>query len=237
MIARRNIGSVRVPLVVALGVLVVGAAWAYGFWRARSQRPAPPPPVAVAGKPIDEAVPDGKPEEFPATPQTEIPPGGAPRAAHHGAAPVLGADPLAGRNFEGPGPHEIGFDLLSAYVYATPGFDQKPEELPDQIPASIRALTGKKITAIGYILPGILDNGLAVQFLLLRNPRGCCYGVTPMINEWISVTVPEGSEGIYPDYRPVKVTGVFEVGETVEDGWVTGVYRMKDAAVEVLEAE
>jgi hypothetical protein len=239
---------------IVAGVVVAACVGLVSFdWR--GAEPPKKPVSVVAGKPIDSgpsgasapADPkpgptDGKPIEIrplPITPEPADPPVDPKPGTHHGSTtPPASGDPLEGVKIEGPGPHAIGFEFLSNFTYVQPPRDADPEKKgPDQIPASIRALEGKRLIAVGYMLPTRMEDDLVVEFLLLRNPMQCCYGVAPQVNEWIVVKLPPGATGIDPEYRPIEVTGRIEVGEVMQDGWVASIYRMNDASAKIVEGD
>ncbi len=94
-----------------------------------------------------------------------------------------------------------------------------------QIPEGIRALDGGKVVIEGFLLPVKMNNGLAVEFLLMKNQSMCCYGVPPKINEWI--TVQARGEGVKPVMdQPIAVAGVLHVGAVLENGSLAGIYRL-----------
>jgi len=98
-------------------------------------------------------------------------------------------------------------------------------EVRAQIPKSIQSLDGKKIVIMGFLLPVRMDDGLAVEFLLMRNQSMCCYGVPPKINEWI--TVKMSGKGVPPQMdRPIAVAGTLHTGPTQEGGFLTGIYAL-----------
>lgn len=95
-----------------------------------------------------------------------------------------------------------------------------------QIPPSVRSLDGRKVVIEGFLLPVKMNNGLAVEFLLMRNQSMCCYGVAPKINEWI--TVQTSGEGVKPVMdQPIAVAGVLHVGPIMENGSLAGIYRLE----------
>jgi len=59
----------------------------------------------------------------------------------------------------------------------------------DLIPGQVRQLDGKRVRLDGYMLPVRMENGLVKQFLAIRSPMVCCYGVTPGPNEWVVITM------------------------------------------------
>ncbi len=141
---------------------------------------------------------------------------------------------LAVPDLQIPGYRHITFNLLSGFDFAlTP--DVAGASAPAagaaaaaraQIPAGVRSLDGGKVVIEGFLLPVKMNNGLAVEFLLLRNQSMCCYGVPPKINEWITVSV--NGEGVKPVMdQPIAVAGVLHVGPIWENGSLAGIYRLE----------
>jgi hypothetical protein len=95
-----------------------------------------------------------------------------------------------------------------------------------QIPAGVRSLDGGKVVIECFLLPVKMNNGLATEFLLMRNQSMCCCGVAAKIDEWI--TVQARGEGFKPVMdQPIAVAGVLlHVGPILEDGSLTGIYRL-----------
>ncbi|MBI2921481.1 MAG: DUF3299 domain-containing protein, partial [Planctomycetes bacterium] len=177
----------------------------------------PPPAAAPRGTEIDAPAPS-----VPA----QLPPG------HHNV-PAAGGDPFAGLRLDGEGPHRVGWDVLSAYLYTrekppVPGAD---ETALGAIPDAIRCLSGKRITVTGYQMPLEMrgETNDIEELLLLRNPYQCCFGVAPRPNEWIVARVAPGAS-VESGPIVVTLTGVLEVGEEYREGELASVYRMKEAA-------
>ena len=60
----------------------------------------------------------------------------------------------------------------------------------------------------------------------MRDLASCCFGGSPKLNEWVLVNVPKGVKVKYIAYEPLIATGVIEIGEKVEYGRVTSLYRL-----------
>jgi len=131
------------------------------------------------------------------------------------------------------GYRNISFSALSGFDFQlTPdiaadraGPTETATRATAQIPANVRALDGGKVVIEGFLLPVKMNNGLAVEFLLMKNQSMCCYGVPPKINEWI--TVQARGEGVKPVMdQPIAVAGVLHVGPILENGSLAGIYRL-----------
>ena len=132
-----------------------------------------------------------------------------------------------------PGYERVGFETLSAFPFevtrdlaegtnrvATGAAASRPA-----IPAAVKALDGRLVAIQGFLLPVKMNNGLAFEFLLLRNQNLCCFGSIPKINEWI--TVEAKGEGVKPIMdQPLTVLGRLHVGEIREQGYLVGLYRL-----------
>lgn len=136
----------------------------------------------------------------------------------------------------------IGFDKLSAFnfvltddvVNGASATNQNAGATapPSQIPADIQKLDGNRVGIRGFLLPVRMDDGLAVEFLLMRDRSFCCYGSPPKINQWI--TVHTRGRGVKPLMdQPVTILGTLHVGEKRENGFLVGIYEMD--AEKVLE--
>lgn len=125
----------------------------------------------------------------------------------------------------------VGFDRLASYTFTPPDYDPsvpnaKPPSGADQIPAKIKALDQQKVAVTGYMLPTKMDGGLVKEFLLVKDPMMCCYGVVPNMNEWIVVKMVKGGVRPLMD-TPVSFYGELKVGAMFENGYMTGIYLLE----------
>lgn len=132
-----------------------------------------------------------------------------------------------------PGYQRLGFDTLSAFPFevtramaeGTNNLSATSAAAWPSIPAAVKALDNRLVAIRGFLLPVKMNNGLAFEFLLLRNQNLCCYGSVPKINEWI--TVQAQGEGVKPIMdQPITVMGRLHVGEIREQGYLVGLYRL-----------
>jgi len=125
----------------------------------------------------------------------------------------------------------IGFDVLSNFEFDPAKIGDPTEAAAiktgnQMIPEAIRKLDGKKVVVGGFMLPLKLDHGVVTEMLLLKNQTACCYGVTPNLNEWVTVDIPK-KYGLKPLMDTVVYfTGTFRVGTKLEDGTVSSIYQM-----------
>jgi hypothetical protein len=137
-----------------------------------------------------------------------------------------------------PGCEKLGFETLSGFPF------EVTKEMADgslnlvaasnatreKIPAAVQAWNNRLVAIRGFLLPLKMNNGLAIEFLLLRNQNMCCFGSVPKINEWICVE-PQG-EGVRPIMdQPITIMGRLQVGEIRENGYLVGIYKMQAAQV------
>ena len=125
---------------------------------------------------------------------------------------------------------KLGFDRLSGYKFVTPEFDPvaHPNDTPpsgeEQIPPIVKTWSGRKAVVTGFMLPTKMDNGKAVEFLLMANQMACCYGSVPNMNEWVIVRIPGGTT-VTQDV-PISFRGPLQVGARYENGYMVGIYQM-----------
>ena len=134
---------------------------------------------------------------------------------------------------------KLGFDRLSSFKFIAPEYDPlaNPKATPptgeEQIPAAVKGWSGKKAVVTGFMLPTKLDNGKAVEFLLMANQMACCYGTVPNMNDWVIVRIPKGVP-ITQDV-PISFRGLFKVNPTFESGYMTGIYQLDAEGPGVIE--
>jgi hypothetical protein len=99
-----------------------------------------------------------------------------------------------------------------------------------KIPAAVQTWDNRLVAIRGFLLPLKMNNGLTIEFLLMRNQNMCCFGSVPKVNEWICVE-PQG-EGVKPIMdQPITIMGKLRVGEIRENGFLVGIYKMQAAEV------
>jgi len=125
---------------------------------------------------------------------------------------------------------DLTFDKIAGYQYEVKSAEEAAEE-PEQIPASIRALHGRKIAIRGFMVPYRNDGDQVSEFILLRNQGLCCFGIVPRMNEWIHVRMAPGESAPYAIDVPITVFGKLEVGEVYENKALMSVYRMESTCV------
>ena len=133
-----------------------------------------------------------------------------------------------------PGYQRIGFDTLSAFPFeVTAEMAEGSNNLAiasavtrAKIPAAVLALDRHLVAVRGFLLPLKMNNGLAFEFLLMRNQNMCCFGSVPKVNEWIAVRTK--NEGVKPVMdQPLTVLGTLRVGDLRENGYLVGIYQIE----------
>lgn len=124
----------------------------------------------------------------------------------------------------------LGFDKLAAFKFVPPPFDPAADPksaLPtgeEQIPAAVKAWNGQKAIVTGFMLPTKMDNGLVTEFLLVKDPMMCCYGVVPAMNEWVVVRMSKGTKPLMD--VPISFYGQLKIGALFENGYMSGIYLL-----------
>jgi hypothetical protein len=120
----------------------------------------------------------------------------------------------------------VGFDKLASYEFVAPEDPAKAAAAEAQIPAKIKEFNDKKVAVTGFMLPVKMDGGLVTEFLLVKDPMMCCYGVMPKVNEWVVVKMV--GKGVAPLMDvPITFEGKLSVGQIYEGGYLTGLYLLK----------
>jgi len=144
---------------------------------------------------------------------------------------------------------QIDFDLLSNFEYvvdemipseedaaADPDLTIPEKRGDDQVPATVKALDGKKIAIAGYMVPVSYRDGKTNEFVLIKVVPSCFFCQQPGINDWVEVKT--GDKWVpYMGDDPLYVTGVLHVGAIKEDGFTLSLYRMDAHGVEPLKIE
>ncbi len=124
------------------------------------------------------------------------------------------------------GVYQVTFEHLSAFEFVAPPDEKQAQEAEKQIPAPVKALDTKKVSVTGFMLPVKMNEGLVTEFLLVKDPMACCYGVMPRVNEWVVVRM--NGKGVPPLMDvPITFEGTLKVGQIYEGGYLTGLYLLQ----------
>lgn len=152
----------------------------------------------------------------------------APGAGEAAAAPATATAAAAGAT-EGEFAI-VGFDKLSTFKYDVPedattntvATAKNPDE---QIPTTVKAFSGKRVSLKGFMLPLKVEGGLVTELLIMRDQSMCCYGAVPKINEWVAVKMT--GKGVKPVMdQAVTMYGTLKVGAIRENGYLVGIYQL-----------
>ncbi len=125
------------------------------------------------------------------------------------------------------GYERLRFEVLKRWTYV---------EGKTEFPAFIKALDGKRIEMLGYMMP-LTEIENIKEFLLVPSLWGCCYGQPPAINHIVAVKMPAGKTAKFYS-GPIQVNGQFRVSETKQDGYVVSLYVLTpDKIVEIKNLE
>ena len=132
------------------------------------------------------------------------------------------------------GYQSVGFDTLSAFPFVvTADMADGSNNLAAasaatraKIPSAVLALDSRRVAIRGFLLPLKMNEGLAFEFLLMRNQNMCCFGSVPKINEWISVETRDAGVKPLMD-QPITVLGKLRVGDLRENGYLVGIYNLE----------
>ena len=188
------------------------------------------PKPAIAGQPIRGTPIDSPPETN--APAAPIEPQAKPIAAKLSPTNSL-PHPESASTQTNRGCLEIGFDKLSGFP-AEVLYEKcvsngvtfaHAVKMTGEIPQTIKTLDNQKVAVRGFMLPLKQENGLATDFILLRNRMMCCYGMMPKVNEWIHVRM--GGKGVRCIMdTPVTMSGKLHVEEYRENRTMLGIYRL-----------
>ena len=146
----------------------------------------------------------------------------------------------------GPGSDKavpLSFDQLGGYTFevtdellgpVTNDLAAAAQKTNSKIPESVKSFDQKKVALRGFMLPLKVEGGLVTEMLIMKDQTMCCYGVTPRINDWVSVRMK--SKGVRPLMDlPVTLSGTMRVGEMRENGYLVGIYSMDGETLEAPE--
>ena len=219
-----------VPMLVA-AVLLLGIGVTVLAWRMSGGERADDGPAPAGGQEIVQ-LPDPfepkveqQPEDAGALPKGTDP---ADLAAMRSAEAMLAAekklqDMIATGQIAGVD-QVLPFEQLDGWNYT--------EGLTDA-PADVRALDGKQVLMLGFMLPLDEVEGMR-EFLLVSSLWSCCYGTPPDVHGIVRCRMAEGHRVDY-QFEPLKVVGRFSVKETRMDGYCVDIYQLDVELLEVVK--
>lgn len=102
-------------------------------------------------------------------------------------------------------------------------------------PEAVAALDGERVEIVGYMIPEEWQRREVTEFMLVRDLLACCFGGAPQPDEWIHVSMKEGSGSPYFPFVAVSVTGTLRI-EGIDDGagYAAGCFRLDGTETEEL---
>ncbi len=108
-----------------------------------------------------------------------------------------------------------------------------PKEAKSAFPAGVRALDGKDVALVGYMIPEEWNDAEVLEFMLVRDLLACCFGGSPQPDEWVKVRMRKGKGARYYPYVPVIVYGQVRIeGMADAVGYPVGCFAMEAVRVE-----
>jgi len=198
-----------------------------------SQRPEPIAERAEPTEPDDRAEPEPLPTQESAPEPTgeiviDLAKLNAPPPDH--TVNPDGSITLAdGTVITGSGTEDNPF-VLSWAVLRSVERTYQPRSGKDEFPGWIERIDGRPVRIEGNtLLPVVSDSSR--ELLVMQNPwDGCCIGVPPTPFDAIEVELLHDVDFGYETVGYGVVEGTFVVDPYVVDGWVLGVYLIKDAS-------
>ena len=179
----------------------------------------------LRGTPIAQATGEAAKKSVSSSVPVPLPIKPAPASASDSAWLPAGFDKISGYVFEvsdellGPITNEVTAAMATVKTDA-------------MIPKSVHELNNKNVAIKGFMLPLKVEGGVVTELLIMKDQSMCCYGSTPKINEWVSVKMK--GKGVKPLMdQPVTLFGTLRVGETRENGYLVGIYRLDGERMEV----
>ena len=130
-----------------------------------------------------------------------------------------------------------GYDVDTMLDYLLFPEEFEGEEIPElDLPERITRLANREVSIVGYMIPGETEGGEVADFMLVRDLASCCFGGSPMPDEWIDVVMVEGETAEYHPFLPMRTRGVLRLGgQQDEVGFAVGIYRLEAVEVGVEE--
>lgn len=138
--------------------------------------------------------------------------------------------------------YQLSFDVLAGFPAGTPDISDTPpsadpppaSSAKTEVPKPVKALDGRKISVVGYMIPMAMDQDGVSSFILAQSRMTCCYGLVPKFNQWIYVTMQPGKMTSQLMDVPITVYGTLGVGQQFDPqnkGWC--LYRMTSDKVDL----
>jgi hypothetical protein len=191
---------------LALGSLAMGVLLGYGVTEGRTAGEAARAPITLGGGP------QGGAGGMPAAGLPSLPAG----LTLDAKGMIRGLDRRIA-----PGTVGVEWESLGAYTYTI-------EKGLADLPPDLRALDGKRVTLVGFLMP-IYEFDDMLQFALVGSHWSCCFGRSPTIAEMLNVTLASGHTPLKNTLEPLRVVGTFRAKEVRESGYLLSIFSIEDA--------
>lgn len=127
----------------------------------------------------------------------------------------------------------VDFGLLAGFVYGErrgPAGVDLASSAGEVVPASVTALSGRRVSVAGFMLPLDFDGDGVTEFILNANYDMCYFGAPTRPNDFIVVRMRDGRRTRFV-HTPVVVFGTLDVGEERKGDRVVSLYRMTGDAI------
>jgi hypothetical protein len=203
--------STRTAVLLVLGSLVLGGMLGYGIQANRT----PPTPVSPWGPAFGPAGGSG------GGLASGLP--GLPRGLSIDANGMLVVPDLKPE----PGSVLLDWDTLQSFAYRREtGFTNLPDAL--------KALDGKRVTMIGFLMPLYSFTDIR-QFAFVGSHWSCCYGRPAGLNGTLNVTLADDQKSLEQTLEPLRVVGTFRAREEKEAGFLLSIFSLDDARVRTFD--
>lgn len=118
---------------------------------------------------------------------------------------------------------KVGFELLAGFDTGEDPYGLPPESVT--IPATVRALHGKRAFIKGFMLPLDGDDDGVTEFLLNAAQDMCFFGAPVRVNDFVHVKMAPGTRAVF-SHLPIAVWGRLTVAEVRQDGRVVSLYLL-----------
>jgi hypothetical protein len=201
--------STRTTLLLVAGSLGLGAMLGYGIAATRVPGTLSPPWRTAFGPAGGAGADAGLP--------------GLPRGLRVDANGMLVVPDLKPE----PGSTLLEWDTLLAFQY-------QPATGLKNLPETLRALEGKRVTLVGFLMP-LYEFTDIRQFALVGSHWSCCFGRPAGLNGTFNVTLAADQKSLENTLEPLRVVGTFRAKEVRESGYLLSIFSLDDAQVRTFD--
>jgi hypothetical protein len=126
-----------------------------------------------------------------------------------------------------PGSVLLDWDTLLTFAY-------RQETGMANLPDALRALEGKRVTLVGFLMPLYSFTDIR-QFAFVGSHWSCCFGRPAGLNGTLNVTLAADQKSLEQTLEPLRVVGTFRAREEKEAGFLLSVFSLDDAVVRTFD--